>query len=438
MRSPLLVERALALVPEVEEFLPLVSALIGASRPDEAKTWARAGAYATVGKRVLDAERLPALVPVVVEQVRERVLGLFTLVVEAIQHQQAGDSVAAAHALVRAGEMEEAAGWPDRAETIYGLALEIAEELRDKGPQILALRRAGRVARTAGRLDRAWSRYEQSYALATEQGDVAGAVIACQGLGNVCHDRAQRAQARRWYEQGLALSARGADDPTTVWPFYTNLASVAIQDGDLEEADALLARARELIDRTGDAAARLLWDNNYGKLLEYRRDAIGAERIYREALGRCTSPAQEITIRYNLGLVLIPQERLFEAEREAREAEEIAIRSRLIPPLVDVYELLGRIACARRDEEGFVFYEGALAIYREHGLPQVALASVSHGYGTLLRVCGREPEAAAYLEQAREVYARLGLAPELARVEAELAAVQAVSGDAAREPDPVG
>lgn len=436
MANPLLVERALALVPDVEEFLPLTAALIGASRPDAEKTWARSGAYATLGKRVLDADALAGLVPVVVEQARERLLGLFTLVIEAVRHQQAGDAAAAVHALVRAGELEEAGGWLDRAEAIYALALEVAGELRDQGPHVLALRRAGRVARAAGMLDRAWARYEASYELATEQLDATGAMIACQGLGNLCHDRGERARARSWYERGLGLAPAGAGDAATLWPFYTNLAAVATQEGDLEEADALLVRALELVERAGDPAARLLWDNNYGKLLEYRGDPAAAEQVYRAALERCTAAAQEITVRYNLGLVLVAQRRLFEAEREARHAEEVAIRGRLIPPLVDVYELLGTIACARRDEEGFVFYEGALAVCREHSLPEVALARVSQGYGTLLRVCGRAAEAAAYLEQARGIYARLGLAPELTRVEAELAEVQAVDA-AAREADPV-
>jgi hypothetical protein len=51
IRTPphLLVERALALVPDSEEFLPLSDALIGSSRVDREKVWARSGAYATLG-----------------------------------------------------------------------------------------------------------------------------------------------------------------------------------------------------------------------------------------------------------------------------------------------------------------------------------------------------------------------------------------------------
>ncbi|HEU0077354.1 MAG TPA: hypothetical protein VFQ76_06870, partial [Longimicrobiaceae bacterium] len=62
MPSHLLVERALALIPDSEEFLPLSDAVIGTSRVDTDKVWARSGAYATVGKRVVDAAGLRALI----------------------------------------------------------------------------------------------------------------------------------------------------------------------------------------------------------------------------------------------------------------------------------------------------------------------------------------------------------------------------------------
>jgi tetratricopeptide (TPR) repeat protein len=344
-------------------------------------------------------------------------------VLDAIRHQQEGDLPAAAAALVRAGEVEEGDRRLEKAEKIYLLALDISSDLRDKEPQILALRRLGRTARAAGRLDEAWEWYEQSYNLAVDQMDAAAQAIACQGLGNLCDDRGERDRARNWYERGLAI-ARGLNQPPLEWPFYTNLSVIAIKHGELADAEALLGRARERIEAAGGDDAMLFYLNNRGLLLTEHGDLPGAEAVFREALGREMEPRWEMTVRTNLGDVLLRQGRLFEAQEEARRAEEIAIVHRLIEDCVDVYVLLGGIARARADEEGFVFYEQALSVCHERGLPRKTEAAVLHGYGLLHVACGRPAEARAYLGAAREIYDALGFLPELAAVDADLTALE--------------
>jgi tetratricopeptide (TPR) repeat protein len=419
----LLVERALALVPDSEEFLPLSDAVIGSSRLDREKLWARSGAYATLGKRVVDPSRLAEMIPAIAERSRERLQELYTHVLEAIRHQQEGDLAAAASALVRAGEVEEGDRRLEKAEKIYLLALDISRDLREKAPQILALRRMGRASRAAGRLDEAWDWYERSYQLSVDQMDAAAQTVACQGLGNLCDDRGERDRAREWYERGLAI-ARGLGDAGLEWPFYTNLSVIAIKRGELANAEALLARARERIEATGSDDAMPFYLNNRGLLLTEHGDLAGAEAVFREALGRELEPRWEVTVRANLGDALLRQGRWFEAQEEARRAEELAIVHRLIEDCVDVYLLLGGIARAKADEEGFVFYEQALSVCQERGLPRKQEAAVLHGYGLLHAACGRPAEARAYLEAAREIFDSLGFLPELARVDADLAATE--------------
>jgi tetratricopeptide (TPR) repeat protein len=435
IRTPphLLVERALALVPDSEEFLPLSDALIGSSRVDREKVWARSGAYATLGKRVVDPERLADAIPAIVARAQERLSQMFGLVLDAIRQQQAGDMTAAAATLVRAGELEEGERRLDKAEKIYQLALEVSRDLREKGPQILALRRLGRVTRAAGRLDEAWAWYEQSRQLAADELDAAGEAVACQGLGNLCDDRGERDDARRWYERGLEI-ALSLDDPGLEWPFWSNLSVLALLEGELAESERLLERARERIEATGADDPRVFFLNNRGLLYLETGDTTAAEALFREALGRDAGPAWEIILRVNLGDALVRQERLFEAEGEARRAEEVAILHRFIPDLVDVYVLLGSIARARADEEGFVFYEQALAVCHERDLPQKSEAAVLHGYGQLHGRCGRPGEARAYLEAARDIYRALGYAPELARVSRDLGALDDAPPAAAAAP----
>lgn len=422
----LLVERALALVPDAEEFQPLSEAVIGSSRVDRDKLWARSAAYATLGKRVVDPARLAEMIPSLVERSQERLQELYDRVLEAIRHEQVGDLAAAAHALVSAGEVEEADGRLEKAEKIYRMALEVSSDLRDKGPQVLALRRLGRTARAAGRLDEAWEWYERSHQLAVDQMDLAGQAVACQGLANVSDDRGERERARIWNERGLEI-ARGLRDAGLEWPFYTNLSVLAIQQGEPAEAEALLARAKERIEAAGGGDALIFYLNNRGLLLTEHGDLGEAEAVFRDALARAPEPRWEATVHCNLGEVLLRQGRLFEAQEEARRSEEIAIVHRLIADLVGVYGLLGGIARARCDEEGFVFYEQALNVCHERGLPRKDEAAVLHGYAMLHAACGRPAEARAYLEVARGVYEELGFVPELGRVERDLASLEPIA-----------
>lgn len=422
----LLVERALALVPDYEEFLPLSDAVIGASRVDLEKVWARSGAYTTVGKRVVDPARVDELMRQLLEKSQQRLRELFDLVLGAIREQQGGNAATAVEMLVRAGEMEEGEGRLEKAERIYRMALGICQDLREKEPHVLALRRLGRAARTAGRLDEAWGWYEQSWQMAVDAMDLEGQVIACQGLGNVCDDRGERDRARLWWERGLELAA-GLDAPALEWPLFINLSVLSMLEGDLGEAERLLGRGRERMERTGAPGARLYWLNNRGLLQLEHGDAAAAEAVFREALPEADG-RWELTLRVNLGEALLRQGRLLEAADEARVAEEIAIVHRLVPDLVDVYNLLGAVARERCDEEGFVFYEQALRVCHERGLPRKTEAAILHGYGQLHCACGRPEEGRGYLEAARDVYRALGFGPELARVEDDVAKL---------EPEPV-
>lgn len=428
----LLVERALALVPDYEEFLPLSDALIGASRVDADKVWARSGAYATVGKRVVDPARVDELVRVLLERSQQRLRELFDLVLGAIREQQGGNPATAAEMLIRAGEMEEADRRLDKADRIYRMALGISQDLREKEPHVLALRRLGRTARTAGRLEEAWNWYEQSYQLAADGMDVEGQVIACQGLGNLCDDRGERDRARIWWEQGLELAAQ-LDQPALEWPLYINLSVLSMLEGDLPEAERLLDRGRERMEQAGAPGARMYWLNNRGLILLEHGDSAEAEGVFREALEGAEGH-WELTMRVNLGEALRAQARYLEAEDEARRAEEVAIVHRLVPDLIDVYNLLGAIARERCDEEGFVFYEQALRVCHERALPRKTEAAILHGYGQLHYACGRPEEGRGYLEAARDIYHALGFAPELARVEENL---RRLVPETEREPEPV-
>jgi tetratricopeptide (TPR) repeat protein len=414
--AALLVERALALVPGYEDFLPLSDALIGSSAVDQEKVWAGSGAYATVGKRLVDPESAARLLPDLMERRQERTRRLLELVLEAIRARQRDDAAEVVALLVRAGEIEEGDRRLEQAERIFRLALPLARELRTREPLVLVMRRIARVARTSGRLDRAERWYRRSHGLAVEIGDREGEVVACQGLGNVCDDRGDRGGARRWWTAGLRR-LEDVDSPGLEWPLLLNLSVLAMLEADLPLADRFLERARERIGE--EPAGRLFWLNNRGLLRLEHGDPRAAESVFREGLAMATGH-WSLTMQVNLGEALLRQGRLLEAEDAARRAEELAVMLRMVPDLVDVYALLGSIARERGDEEGLVFYEQALRVRRERDLPVKIEASLLHGYGRLCAACGRDDEGRGYLEAARDAYASLGLLPELARVQASL------------------
>jgi tetratricopeptide (TPR) repeat protein len=419
MAPRLLVERALALVPESDDFLALADVIIGTSRLDHEKMWARSGGYSTLSKRVVQMSEIREKIPAIIQRSAEHRQQLYGLIIDAIEAHQSGERVKGVQLLIGAGELEENEQRLDKAEAIYRLALEAAQDLRDKRPQILVLRLLGRVARNTARFDEAWSWYERSYHLAADEMDAVGQVNACQGLGSICGLRGQRAMERAWFDRGITL-ARGLDDSAVLWRLYISLSIPARQSGNLDEAERMLDKALPYIADGEAPSAKAYWYNSKGLILQERGDYGSAQRCYQEGLLGSPDAFTEIALHINLGHALLKQNRLFEAEECARKAEELAIRSHLVTDLVDIYDLLGELAQARGDEDGFVFYEQALEICRERALPDVKAAAIYYGYGRLHRSCGREKEGLAYLERARIIYAELGLIPELSRVLAEL------------------
>jgi tetratricopeptide (TPR) repeat protein len=149
-----------------------------------------------------------------------------------------------------------------------------------------------------------------------------------------------------------------------------------------------------------------------------------AESAYRGALAGAASPLNRGAVLVNLAECLLLRGRLHEAERTVREAERLAVVHRVTPLLPYVYRGLGAVARARGDEEGFVFYEQALDLCHESGTPPVELATTQHEYALLDRDQGRLDLATARLREAITIYRRLGTRAELARAEAELAALR--------------
>jgi tetratricopeptide (TPR) repeat protein len=422
------IDAALKALPDADDLAPLREALLGAWRADAGLGWADAESYSTIETRLADPAQVEAQVPALAERVRARVEEVMRHAVRALHALQAGDPAGAARHLVAAGEVEERARRLDEAERYFQRALELGRKPRDRRAEGLALRRLGRVARARGDWTSAARLYAQGYDVAVAERDAEGAVVACQGLGNVHVDQGRWDEARDWYLRGMSQCP--PEPPSAEYVHLANgLAVVERRLGDTDEAADWLSLAGEVARRLGDDGLLGYLDNGWGMLELARGTPERAEAAFRRALVRALDPFARTTVTVNLADPLLRQGRPREAEAAAREAEALALHHRAVTKLPDVYRTLGMVAGARRDAEGFVFFEQALAICAEHRLPPFEAAVTQHHYGRFEAALGDADAAAARLREARRMYDEIGARMDAHAAAAELAAMGADDDD---------
>jgi tetratricopeptide (TPR) repeat protein len=424
---PLKVDHALKALPEVDDLGGLREALIGVSREDRGQAWSAAAAYATLDGRLADTAALEARIAALADEARQRVDAVMRHSLAALRALESGDEAAAARALVAAGEVEEDAGRLDEAESFFRQALALGRRPRDRSAEGLALRRLGRVARERGDLDHALRFYLAGYEVALAQRDAQGAIVGCQGVGNVYVDQGLWEKAREWYQRGVGLVSPGSP-MRPLWQLYSNLAVVARRVGELGASAEWLDRAEALVLATDDPGGRLPIENGRARLLVERGQYAAAARAYRRSIKGQGSPSLRGAVLAALAECLLAAGDLRGTEAAARELERLALVHRLTPLLPDAYRTLGAVARARREEDGFVFYEQALDLCRVSGLPPFELAQTQHEYALYEREMGRAESAAARLEEALAIYRRLGTRPEIRKAEAEMDELRAQIG----------
>lgn len=419
---PLRIEQALDLLPEVDDLAPLRDALIGASGREGGLAWASSELHSTLDTRLASADALEAELPALLDGARARLEGVYRGVLASLRAMESGDSAGAARALVAAGEVEEAAGRREAAERYYARAAELGRKPRDRRAEGLAMRRLARVARSRGELDRAAELYLRGHEIAEAQHDRDGVVVACQGLGNVLADRGAHAEAAHWYARGLEMLAE--EPPTRLrWQLESNLSVMARRAGRLEECERWLERARETVEALHDEAGRVYLSNAEGQLWVARDIPERAELSYRRALALARSPGETAPVLVNLAEALLLQRRTREAEAVLRDLERLALAHRLIASLAHAYRGLGAAALARRDEEGFLFFEQALDLGRMEGLPPFEQALTQREYAAFEAAFGNLDSARARFAEARRIFAEVGAEEEAERAAADLLAL---------------
>jgi len=418
-RPPLRVEQALRLLPDVDALAPLRAFLISTSR-------ARAPAepYRTVGKRFVQPGHLREAVPLAVSRITDHLAGLFDSAVQALECEQRGDLSGAVYALLAAGEREERVGRLAQAFTWCDHALRLAAELNDRRAEIDTLLRLGHLERIRLRQEDAARFYQRALALADAEMDARAAAVACRGLGEAALGQARWQGAESWFTRGLQYTG----EEGLAGRLQLGLGEVSRNRGRLDEAEARLRRARELLEALQDVGGLVRLLNAWGQLEAARERQAEALAAYREALAKLPSlgrhPRLEMAVRLNISELYIEWGRLPEAEDELRRAEEEAILHNVPRFLARIYVMLGQARARQRDDAGFVFFEKAIELCRgSDPLPHLE-AEAYLEYALFRRELGDTDEARAYLERAREILESVGDGNTLARVDAALALVE--------------
>lgn len=410
--------------------------MIAAAVPDPGKAWDSSSSYATIDMRILTPESVERSLDAAESALREYVSMLHDGLRPAFRSYFAGDTEGAGGHLLALGEQHEGAGRARGAEQCYRAALALSLPLPDKSLQMLVLRRLGRVALSLAQFPDATSYYERSAELARDSSDVRAEVAARTGVANVNMHQGRWPDAERVYREALSLAETLELRDTTLelGQLYNNLGNATTRIGELATAEEWLDRALAVwnaVDSPTDHAVCLM---NLGHLREAQGRLTETREAYEAALALPIPSAFKSLAAADLAGVCLAEGYVTRAEEMARLAEEHAIAATSPYTLGYLYRNRGNLARARRDEDGFTFFEKALEIAREKGYPYLEAETLAD-YAELRRQSGGTEEASAYLERARDIFNELGAVRDVARVQSalsELAAsiqVPVVAGD---------
>jgi tetratricopeptide (TPR) repeat protein len=406
--SKLKLDAAREALPDFDELRPLYEHLLMSSEPDPGRKWAASGRLETAGSRVASTEGLAEASDMLSAQQAAKLRQLYHVLSRSLHALARGDRAAAADGMLQAAALEEQHDRHDRAEGYAAAAYRLARGSENPAAAALALRRWARAARSRGELVDALERYARGHEAARALSDGRGAAEAAIGAGNVLEEQGRWAEAAEWYHTALAELSEVRGSPER-WHALLNLHIVTRSRGAVEESLAHLEAAEREAREVDPIASRPFLLNARGQLAMAAGAHAEAEAHFRAALRFAEGARSRVTIGVNLAECLLAQSRSLDAAEAARESEREAIRAGLTPRLPEVYRLLGRIAAAEGDPDAFVFFERALELIHERGLPALEEAQTLQAYAACEATNGDEGVARQLFQSAREMFSGLGV-----------------------------
>jgi ATP/maltotriose-dependent transcriptional regulator MalT len=312
-------------------------------------------------------------------------------------------------------------------------ALALANRLEDAHLQAMAHRTVGNLLMRANVLAKAIPLLEQALALAEEVDDPAEATecCACLTLAYLWRGQIQRSQeiTRRRLE-----FARRCHEPYQARHIYPWLSALALMQGNLAEAEQLLAEAEAAVARLVSPEPHAFLCHARGYVAYYRGDYAAAEEQFHQAINlfRTIGPGTQIWYLGPLGLAQLAQGKVDEATAYLREVEGLLV----VQPegtimVADALSELALMVVRLGDRKRAAIYY--LKLLRFQGLYIDLL--IDRLLGELQTLLGDWPRAQAHLSAAETIAQREGLLPEVAwtlAAKARLALAQGGRGSAAR------
>lgn len=253
-----------------------------------------------------------------------------------------------------------------------------------------------------------------------------------QTLVKLCYNlsRSQPDSARLFGMQGLALAERISHD-RSIADAHNNLGWLALQQGEMSEADSLFTLSLERFEHIGDPAFVSVVRSNMGWLAERKGDRVGALGQFQQALALAEEARDQghvAVLLYNIGTTY---NRMNEYARARDYFERSLAMERLLDSRPDKQGVcLMGIANTYRSEgdfdRAFPLYEEAGRIFTRINDPYDA-ALVAENTGAIFEVTDPQ-RAMGYYRRALSDYQALGLAADQAYVLLALGNVQLTSG----------
>ncbi|MEX0837498.1 MAG: tetratricopeptide repeat protein [Gemmatimonadota bacterium] len=397
------------LLPDLPELRPLLDAALRVSVPDPDEAWTSAGELATVGARRVDPAALARESDRVAAVHRRHVDAIYEVVAEVLSSKASGDGQSVVRTLLRGAALEEAAGRTEETMAFAMAAVDAARSHDDPVLTTLALRRLARASRAAGDLDSASRLYEEALAGSRGLDDAEGLAEAAIGAGNVQEQRGRWDEAEARYQQARTALETVSPPTPAHWHVLLNLHIVHRSRGDVERSIDWLDRASALAEALPDPAAVPLLENARGQLEMAQEAPERAERHFVDALQAANGLWARSTIRLNLAESHLARDRLLDAAEHARDAERDAIVGSLTAKLPEVYRMLGRIAAANRNPDGFVLFERSLELSGSASALTFERAQTLQAYAMAEQALDHPESASPLWIRAIEAYRSLGI-----------------------------
>ena len=237
------------------------------------------------------------------------------------------------HAMIWLNELANlfyVVGHLDRAEELWGKALEIDESLGDRAGAGTLYGNLGVVYQTRGDLHRAEEMLRKALEIDEKLGNLEGVARHQANLALMYRERSELEQAEDMLLKALDINEKlgrlegMADD-------YGSLGLIYTERGDLDHAEQMHRKALEIDEKLGDLEGTATQYGNLGVMYQVRGDLDRAEEILRKALAidEKLGYLKGMAIQYgNLGLV-------YEARGDLDRARKLWTKAR------DLFDQIG-------------------------------------------------------------------------------------------------